>query len=723
MKFIANLVVRRSKTVFFGFVAVIVLSATLGLQVFSLLTAGGYENPNSDSSRVTHILKDTFKQSQPELIGILDFPRSADNPLSYSVGQSFTDQLSGIKGIVDVSSYYSVTNFAEKIAMKSKDGNAVYFFIDFDDSVNSSELVAKVQDQFVGSFNDANVYFAGMAAVTNEINSSVGADLALAESFAVPVMLLLMLVVFGSLIAAGLPLLVGGLGILGSFFFLWISSQFGDTSVFAVNMITGLGLGLGIDYALLMVSRYREERATGKTVQVAVHDTVLSAGRTVLFSGLTVAIVMGALNFFPQGFLRSMCIGGIAVVFTSLGGALLALPALLCMLGDRVDKFRLFKPSTKPDTDGFWADVARAVMGKPIRVAVVSLLGLGFLASLVSGAIFSQVDDRILPGDNRVVAASNIIRERFEGREASPLEIMVKGTASQREQYAIALSKKLNIISVRSEDGYFMAGKMTFEYSSDTDPTTYSAGGWHRIIAVQNVEPRSPEGLKNTVMVRQLDAGGLDEVLVGGSAAVYTDSQQGVENNLGMAALWVAISTFVLLFLFTGSILLPIKAVILNFLSLSATIGFLSWTFMNGNLKEIIGDYQTTGSVDTSSTVLIAVLVFGLSMDYELFLLSRIKEQHEAGHNTTESVALGLQKSGRIITAAAMVLAVSFFAFITSGVTMVKMMGIGISFAILLDATVVRALLVPALMRLFGSANWWAPKWAKKIAEKAGFSH
>ena len=723
MKFIAKLVVRRPKTVFFGFVASILLSATLGLQVFSLLTAGGYENPNSDSARVSTLLKDTFNQSQPELIGILDFPRGADNPLSYAAGQSFQDQLMGIDGIENIDSYYSVANFAEKVAMKSKDGNAVYFFIDFDDSFNSSELVAKIQDKFQGSTIDANVYFAGMAAVTSEINSSIGADLALAESFAVPVMILLMLVVFGSLVAAGLPLLVGGLGILGSFVFLWISAQFGDTSVFAVNMITGLGLGLGIDYALLMVNRYREERATGKTAQDAVHDTVLSAGRTVLFSGLTVAIVMGALNFFPQGFLKSMCIGGIAVVFTCLGGALLALPALLCMLGDRVDKFRLFKPSNKSDSDGFWADVARAVMGKPIRVVVVSLLGLGFLASLVSGAVFSQVDDRILPEGNRVVAASNIIRDRFEGRTASPLEILVKGPADEREKYALALSKKLHIINVRSEDGYFIAGMRAADYNADTDPTTYSAGGWHRIIAVQNVEPRSPEGLKNTVMVRQLDAGGLDEVLVGGSAAVYTDSQQGVENNIGAAALWVALSTFVLLFLFTGSILLPIKAVILNFLSLSATIGFLTWTFMNGNLKEIIGDYQTTGTVDTSTTVLIAVLVFGLSMDYELFLLSRIKEEHEAGHDTTESVALGLQKSGRIITAAALVLAVSFISFITSGVTMIKMMGIGIAFAILLDATVVRALLVPALMRLFGSANWWAPKWAKKIAEKAGFSH
>jgi RND superfamily putative drug exporter len=722
LKLIANLVVRRSKTVFFGFVALIAVSAILGLQVFSLLTAGGYENPNSDSSRVTHILKDTFKQSQPEIVGILDFPRSADNPLSAATGQTFADELSSVKGVVAIDSYYSATSPAAAASLKSKDGNAVYFFIDIDDKANQSEVVATVQQKFSGSYNDATVYFAGMAAVTSEINHSIGSDLALAESFAVPVTMILLVLVFGSLVAAGLPLLVGGLGILGSFVFLWISSQFTDTSVFAVNMITGLGLGLGIDYSLLMVNRFREQRAAGNGVEEAVRNTVLTAGRTVLFSGLTVAIVLGALDFFPQGFLRSMCIGGIAVVLVCVGGALFALPALLRMLGDRVDKLRLFKPSVKPEAEGFWADIARAVMGKPIRVVVVSLLGLGYLASLGTSAVFSQVDDRILPSGNRVVAASNIMRDRFEGREASPVEVLVRGDQTARDAFTKSLSQNSHVVSVRTETGTYQDGKLVYP-SVPGDPTTYVAGGWHRIIAVHDVEPRSPEGLKFTVDVRKINTAGLSEILVGGSSAVYTDSQQGVENNIGGAVIWIALSTFVLLFLFTGSILLPIKAVILNFLSLSATIGFLSWVFMNGHLKELIGDYQVTSTVDTSTTVLISVLVFGLSMDYELFLLSRIKEQHEAGHDTTESVALGLQKSGRIITAAAFVLAISFVSFITSGVTMIKMMGIGIAFAILLDATVVRALLVPALMRLFGSANWWAPKWAKKIAEKAGFSH
>ena len=724
MKPLANFVVRRSKTVFFGFVALVLLSATLGLQVFSLLTAGGYEDPYSDSTRVTHILKDTYKQSQPELVGIMDFPRSADDPLSVSIGQGFESSLVGIAGVKSVTSYYSATNPNQKIAMKSKDGSAVYFFIDLADNVNQPQLVTKIQDKFGSNYNDSTVYFAGAVALTTEINHSVAEDLKVAEAFAIPAMIVLMLFVFGSLVAAGLPLLVGGLGILGSFVFLWFASQVTTTSVFAVNMITGLGLGLGIDYSLLMLNRFREERHTGKSVEDSVRTTILTAGRTVLFSGITVMIVISAMAFFPQSFLRSMAVGGNAVVLVCLGGALWALPALLRMLGDRVEKGKVFKTKQQPEDQGFWADVARSVMAHPVRVAVVAILGLAGLASLAIGAKFGQVDDRILPRDNRVVAASNIIRDRFEGRQASPVDILVKGgTKADIEAYAKALSRDGRILNVSTEAGLFIHGMNAYPYRPGADPTKYTAGGWHLIIAIHNVESRSPAGMTLTQDLRANEPKSFSKVLIGGSAAVYTDSQLAIQNNLPAAIAWIAITTFILLFLFTGSLLLPLKAVVLNFLSLSATIGFLCWVFIGGNLTQILGDFQVTGTIDTSTLVLIAVLTFGLSMDYELFLLSRIKEQHEAGLDTTESVAVGLQKSGRIITAAALVLAVSFIAFITSGVSMIKMMGIGISFAIILDATVVRALLVPALMRLFGNANWWAPKWAKKIADKVGFSH
>ena len=720
MKRLAKLVTTRSKSVLFGFIALVALSTIFGIQSFGALKGGGYEDPTSDSARVTSLLSTEFKIDQPELVAIIDFGRSADDPLSATVATAFTERLNEYPEVEKLDSYYSS---GKPASLKSTDGTAVYFFINLDDKSNQAKVATAMQDEFGGGFNEASVYLAGMVAVTSELNAMISSDLALAETIALPIMLVLMIFVFGSLVAAGLPLMVGALSIIGSFFFVWVATLFTDTSVFSANLITGLGLGLGIDYALLMVNRFREERQAGSNVSEAVEKMVLSAGRTVLFSGLTVAIVLGSMAIFPQYFLKSMAYAGVAVVGLSLASALFALPAALNLLGDRVNKFTLYKGALKHQDEGIWADIARSVMQKPIRVLLVSVLALGSLVALGNGVQFGQVDDRILPRDNRVVAASNIIRERFEGREANPVEVLLKGASDdQVAEYAKALSADDSIKSVRTSQGYFEAGEQIAP-ANPFDPTKYAAGDYRRIVAIHDVESRGTSGLELTDRLRAIDTVSIDEVLIGGGAAVYTDSQKGIEHNLPTVLLWIIISTLVLLFLFTGSFILPIKAVLLNFLSLGATIGFLSWVFIGGHLQFLLGDFQVTGTIDTSSLVLIAVITFGLSMDYELFLLSRIKEQHDAGLSTTESVAMGLQKSGRIITAAALVLAVSFFAFVTSGVSVMKMMGLGIAFAVLLDATIIRALLVPALMRLFGNLNWWAPKWAKKIYRKVGLEH
>ena len=720
MKRLAKLVTTRSKSVLYGFIALVALSTIFGIQAFGALKGGGYEDPTSDSARVTSLLSTEFKIDQPELIAIIDFGRSADDPLSATVATAFAERLNEYPEVEKLDSYYSS---GKPASLKSTDGTAVYFFINLDDKINQAQVATAMQDEFGSGFNEASVYLAGMVAVTSELNAMISSDLALAETIALPIMLVLMIFVFGSLIAAGLPLMVGALSIIGSFFFVWVATLFTDTSVFSANLITGMGLGLGIDYALLMVNRFREEREAGSNVSEAVEKMVLSAGRTVLFSGLTVAIVLGSMAIFPQYFLKSMAYAGVAVVGLSLASALFALPAALNLLGDRVNKFTLYKSALKHQDEGIWADIARSVMQKPIRVLLVSVLALGSLVALGNGVQFGQVDDRILPRDNRVVAASNIIRERFEGREANPVEVLLKGASDdQVAEYAKALSADDFVKSVRTSEGYFEAGEQIAP-ANPFDPTKYAAGDYRRIVAIHDVESRGTSGLELTDRLRAIDTVSIEEVLIGGGAAVYTDSQKGIEHNLPTVLLWIIISTLVLLFLFTGSFILPIKAVLLNFLSLGATIGFLSWVFIGGHLQFLLGDFQVTGTIDTSSLVLIAVITFGLSMDYELFLLSRIKEQHDAGLSTTESVAMGLQKSGRIITAAALVLAVSFFAFVTSGVSIMKMMGLGIAFAVLLDATIIRALLVPALMRLFGNLNWWAPKWAKKIYRKIGLEH
>ena len=720
MKRWAEIVVRRKRSSLYGFVAVVLLSSIFGFQSFGLLKAGGYDNPNSDSARVFELLDSKFDTQTPEVVLIADMPTLVDTTDSRTIGRDLLNELKQIDGVDTVTSYYTL---GTPPSLRSTDGKAAYFFVKLSDDSAQSDVGKKISDEFTGDYNGAKIYVAGFAAISSEINSTISEDLARAEAIAVPLILLLLVFVFGSLIAAGLPLLIGGLAIVGSFFFIWVSAQFTDTSVFALNLITGLGLGLGIDYSLLMVNRFREERAKKKSVNDAVIETVATAGRTVLFSGITVAIVLSSLAFFPQYFLKSFAIGGVVVVFLSVAGALIALPALLALLGDRVNNLRLGRKKNVPKTkdDGFWGSTARFVMKRPLAISLVALIGLGGLMSLSSNIQFGQVDDRVLPKTSNSVEANDVIRERFSGREASPVEILVKGASSEDVlDYVVALSKLPDITRVQSSAGIAQDGIIDQGYAPMF--SSYAQNGYQRIQAIHDVEPRSIAGQELTADIRKVK---LDshKVLIGGTAASYTDSQDGIVEQLPTVAIWILAFTLILMFLFTGSVLLPIKAVLLNILSLGATYGFLTWVFIDGNLKWLLGDFIVTGTVDTSSIVLIAVVVFGLSMDYELFLLSRIKEQHDAGMSTIDSVAVGLQRSGRIITAAALVLALSFVAFATSGVTIMKMLGLGIAFAILLDATIIRALLVPALMRLFGDLNWWAPKWMKAIYRKLGLDH
>ncbi|MEY3561453.1 MAG: hypothetical protein RL068_605 [Actinomycetota bacterium] len=706
MRRLGKVVVAHSKLFLFGFVGLILLSSFWGFQSFGNLKGGGYDNPNSDSAMVTEILESEFDEDPAEVVVLVDLPTRADAidpqgvPENYQLVQDLSDEFAEVEGVKEVLNFYQL-GMPETLV--SEDGKLVYILVDLENDADQASIVDELVDNYSGDWQGAEVHFAGFQAITKAINHTIESDLIRAETIAVPIVLILLILVFGSVTSAALPLMVGGLAIVGSFFFIWLASQVTDVSIFALNLITGLGLGLGIDYSLLVVNRFREERAAGNSVAEAVENTVASAGKTVWFSGLTVAVVMLSMAFFPQYFLQSFALAGFTVVMIAIIGAALAVPAMLNLLGDRVNSLRIGRGDLAPKERGAWEKLARFTMRRPLPVLFLSLVFLASLFSLSSQVQFGQVDDRILPADSPAHVASELLRERFEGRETSPIEILIQGDAESVDQYVQDLSKVEDIIRVS-----------VVPTELDTD--------WVRIDAISDIEPRSPQGYEQIVEVRALKHN-LDEVLVGGSAAYYTDSQQGIEKALPLAGAWIIISTLILLFLFTGSVLLPIKAIVLNILSLGATLGLVSWIFQNGHLMWLLGDYSVTGTIDTSSVVMIGVVAFGLSMDYELFLLSRIKEQHDAGVNTVNSVAYGLQRSGRIITAAAFILAVTFGAFASSGVSIMKMLGLGIAIAILLDATVVRALLVPALMRLFGSANWWAPRWLRVIYEKAGLSH
>ncbi len=706
MRSVGEYIVRHSKLILFGFVGLIALSTIWGFGVFSNLKGGGYDNPNSDSALVSEILAEDFKVDAAEVLVLVDLPGRADETNSSGVPQYFdlvqqlSDEFAAIDGVVEVLNYYTL---GQPPTLISEDGKLIYVLVDIDNSISQSPVVAQIVDGYTGDYLGAEIHVAGFGAVTKAINETIEHDLIRAEIIAVPIVLMLLIFVFGSLVSAGLPLFVGGMAILGSFFVVWAVSEITDVSIFALNLITGLGLGLGIDYSLLVVNRFREERALGNTIGDATVNTVASAGKTVLFSGLTVAVVMLSMSFFPQYFLQSFALAGFTVVSLAVVGAAIALPAMLNLLGDRVNSLSLFKRDLAPKDKGFWEKIARFTMRKPLQILFVTLVGLASMFSLSQSVVFGQVDDRVLPKDSPAHVASDLLRERFDGRSSSPIEILVKGSDQEITDYVTLLKDQPNIS---------MAFIVPTQESTD----------WVRVNAITELEPRSPEGYDQTVALRNLETS-LDQVVIGGGGAYYTDSQQGIEQALPFALAWVLISTFILLFLFTGSVVLPIKAILLNVLSLGAVLGVVSYVFQNGHLQWLLGEYSVTGTIDTSSVVMIAVVAFGLSMDYELFLLSRIKEQHDAGMNTVNSVALGLQRSGRIITAAALILAVTFGAFASSEVSIMKMLGFGIALAILLDATIVRALLVPALMRLLGSLNWWAPKWMKKLHQKAGLSH
>ena len=603
-------------------------------------------------------------------------------------------------------------------SLLSEDGITTRALVYADEGADTSQISTDIVDTYIGQQGDLFVYAFGGDVVGNAFTTTITGDLARAESIAVPITALILLFVFGSVVAAGLPFLVAGGTILGSFFALWIVSTVTDVSVFSLNLVTGLGLALGIDYSLLIISRFREELSAGKSVPDAVAATVGSAGKTVFVSGITVAFALSALLVYPQYFLRSFAYAGIAVSLLAIAGALTAIPALLAILGRNVNRLKVRRGDLAPKDTGMWASIARFVMRYPWPVLVTTVAFLLVLAAPALGAVFGQVDERALPPDHPAATAGQVLQERFPGNESAPYTIVLREPSSDADvlAYAEQVSLLPDVERVTTPTDIIVDGAVV---APNPDPSTWTAADAVRLEAISSVPPIDPEGAELVADIRAVPAPA-QETLVGGTAATWDDATSSVLDRIWIVLLWLAITTMVLLFLFTGSVLIPIKAFVLNLLSLGATLGVLVWVFQNGYLQWLTGDYTVTGTVDVPTLVLIGVIAFALSMDYELFMLSRIKEEHDAGMDTTNAVAFGLQRTGRIITAAALLIAIVFAAFLTSSATNIKQLGLGVTVAILLDATVVRALLVPAFMRIAGRANWWAPAPLKRLHARIG---
>jgi RND superfamily putative drug exporter len=691
---LGSLIVKRRRLIFSLFMVAIFSAGAIGTSVFGKLDSGGYNDPKSDSAKAFEYLTDVFKVKDPAVVLIVETSNGVSDPAAVATATKLENSLKNESGVGSTLSYWSAGGAP---TLKSSDSNSAFLFIYSEDVEwdNVQSLGKRIQEKYEGKFENLNIYASGTGVFAHAINTKIADDLKLSEAISIPLTFILLVFVFGGLVASSMPLLVGVSAILGSLFVIYLLTLFTGVSVFALNLITGLGLGLGIDYSLLVVNRFREELHSGKSVDEAVKRTVETAGKTVFYSGLTVVITLAALMLFPLMFLKSFGYAGVTVVIMAVLGALVALPALLAILGKRIDKAVVRKSALKPKEDGRWAQTARFVMRKPVSVVVLSLVLLTVLAAPIKNIVFSQVDSRVLPASNPAAYAAQLITERFPGQEGNPIEIIIPGGASKIEQinnYTQEIVKVSGVVRVGEPQ---------------------ILGNDVRVIAVHDMGPRTPAAEALIKEIRLIPSP--DQTLIGGIAADYADTQIGIAKTMPWALTWIAIGVLILLFVFTGSLILPIKAVILNILSLAATLGVITWIFVEGNLKWLVGDFTTTGSVDTGSIILVAVVAFGLSMDYELFLLSRIKEEHDAGRSNIESVATGLQRSARIITAAAGLLAIVFASFVLSGVTSIKMLGFGVAFAIILDATLVRALLVPALMRLFGERNWWAPNALKRF--------
>jgi len=692
---LGHLIAKRKKAVLSLFLLATVLAGGIGSQVFSRFDSGGYSDPNSDSAKVWEYLDKTFKVKDPAIVLVVDGKdKSVDDPEVVASAQKIESQVRSESSAENVISYWSAGGVP---AFKSKDGNAgfIFVYLKSTDFTEVDKLGGEYQKKYDGAFENVEVYASGGAVFANAINGRIQNDLKISEAISIPLTFLLLLFVFGAMAASAMPLLVGVTAILGTFLVMYLLTLVTDVSIFALNLTTGLGLGLGIDYALLMVNRFREELAKGLDNESAIVNTLRSAGKTVFYSGLTVVLTLISLTFFPQNFLKSMGYAGAAVVALAVLGALIPLPAILALLGSKINKGVVRKNAIVQKEDGRWARVARFVMRRPVSVVTASLAILFVMIAPITNIKFSQVDSGVLPKNDRAYIASQFIADEFPGQESNPIEIVFPNGASQTEEINSFMTR------VAATPGIIRVGQ----------PEVVGASA--RVVAIHSMQPRTPEGEELILKLRDISAP--EGTLIGGAAADYADTQSAISETLPAVIGWIMITVLLLLFAFTGSILLPIKAVILNFTSLAATMGILTWIFIDGNFKFLVGDFNETGSLDTNTMVLIAVVAFGLSMDYEVFLLSRIKEEHDAGKSNVDAVALGLQKSARIITAAAFILAVVFAAFVISGVTSIKMMGFGVAFAILLDATLIRAFLVPALMRLFGERNWWAPRSLKRF--------
>ena len=725
MRTVARWVVHGRWIIIVGALIFLVVAGALGAGVKEDLSTGGFEDPGSESARTAKALLKRFPSAgEPDFVVLVTAKSgSVDDADVERAAITLTERLGRQREVLQAGSYWTL---GKPEPLKSKDGSEALIVASLRGEQDARVTAAEhLSPMFTVDTPVLRTGITGVSEVSRQVGERSEKDLVRSEIITAPIIGIALVLVFGTLVAAGLPLAIGILAVVGTLLALTIISSLTEVSVFAMNLTTALGLGLAIDYSLFIVSRYREELAKGASTRVATARTMQTAGRTVAFSAATVMVSMLALLVFPQAYLRSFAYAGVAVVGLAGVAAVIVLPAILVVLGPRVEKGRLFK-HREANHDGFWFRQARRVMRHPW------LYGFGVTAVLVTLVIpflrieLGQIDDRVVaPEVATSRAVTDRIREDFESRESSALRVFLRGVDPTRDADGIdELAERLRdlpgVARVDAATGFYFADGQTAPASasvlsqrffSDTHP----GDTWMNV--VPDIEPISAEGEELVEAVREIPTD--FDVAVAGPSARLVDAKGAIGDRLPLALGFVALVTFILLFMMTGSILVPIKALVLNVLSLTAAFGAMVFVFQDGRFTELLG-YTPTGFIDTFTPVLMFCIAFGLSMDYEVFLLSRIKEEYDHDRDNERAVAVGLGKTGPIVTAAALILAIVFIGLTTSKVLQVKLFGLGLLLAILADAFLIRATLVPAFMRLAGRANWWSPKALRRFHLRFG---
>ncbi|OMC35053.1 hypothetical protein A5740_08680 [Mycobacterium sp. GA-1841] len=740
---IAHLAIAAPRRVLVVAALVMVAAGIFGVPVAKSLSAGGFQDPTSESAQATRLLSEKFARGDMQLVISLtdESAAGAQSPAAKAAGADIAARLDASPYVTEVSSAWTLPGPAAATLI-SKDGKTGLILAGITGGESGAQKHAKeLTDQLVHDRDGVTVRAGGEAMIYVQINGQSEKDLLMMESIAIPLSFLVLVWVFGGLLAAALPLAVGGFAILGSLAVLRGFTMVTDVSIFALNLTVAMGLALAIDYTLLIVSRYRDELADGTDPDRALVRTMVTAGRTVLFSAMTVALSMVAMVLFPMYFLKSFAYAGIAVVALAAFAAVVVAPAAIALLGDRLDAYdvRRFirrvlgraEPAPKPVEQTFWYRMTKRVMRRsvPIGIGVVALLLM--LGAPFLGIKWGFPDDRVLPSSASARQVGDELRTDFAVDSSTAVTVVLPDVTAlppaEIDRYAADLSRATSEVSVSAPGGTFVDGRRVGPPASGTGIDDGSA-----YLTVASDVP-----LFSDASEAQLDAlhavPAPTQVQFTGLAQVNRDSSHAITSRLPMVLGIIAAITFMLLFLLTGSVVLPLKALVLNVLSLSAAFGALVWIFQDGHLGAL--GTTPTGTLVANLPVLLFCIAFGLSMDYEVFLVSRIREYWLASGQTPagdaqlsprarndESVALGLARTGRVVTAAALLMSISFAALIAAQVAFMRMFGLGLTLAVLVDATLVRMLLVPAFMHLMGQWNWWAPAPLARLHRRIGIS-